>query len=109
MRLITGAVAALLRNTGVLHRAAGTQIGIGLSRLHMSNGRKRRPRDPNQLGKLIVDVARGEVEDRPPKDHHPDHSPPISNRSEASLSRRPERRRARMARSICASLKAASA
>jgi hypothetical protein len=26
----------------------------------------KRPRDPNQLGKFIVDVATGEVEDRPP-------------------------------------------
>jgi hypothetical protein len=25
--------------------------------------RSRRPRDPNQLGKLIVDIATGEVED----------------------------------------------
>jgi hypothetical protein len=28
--------------------------------------RRKRPRDPNQLGKFIVDVATGEVEDRPP-------------------------------------------
>jgi hypothetical protein len=28
--------------------------------------RRKRPRDPNQLGKLIVDIAAGEVEDRPP-------------------------------------------
>jgi hypothetical protein len=27
---------------------------------------RKRPRDPNQLGKLIVDIASGEVEDRPP-------------------------------------------
>jgi hypothetical protein len=27
--------------------------------------RSRRPRDPNQLGKLIVDIATGEVEDTP--------------------------------------------
>lgn len=26
--------------------------------------RKRRPRDPNQLGKLIIDIATGEVEDK---------------------------------------------
>jgi hypothetical protein len=26
----------------------------------------KRPRDPNQLGKLIIDIAAGEVEDRPP-------------------------------------------
>jgi hypothetical protein len=30
-----------------------------------SKGRKR-PRDPNQLAKLIVDIASGEVEDRDP-------------------------------------------
>jgi len=30
-----------------------------------SKGRKR-PRDPNQLGKLIVDISVGEVEDRVP-------------------------------------------
>ncbi|HEY4896660.1 MAG TPA: hypothetical protein VII01_11275 [Solirubrobacteraceae bacterium] len=28
--------------------------------------RSRRPRDPNQLGKLIVDIATGEVEDEQP-------------------------------------------
>ncbi|HEY1474580.1 MAG TPA: RNA-binding protein [Pseudolabrys sp.] len=27
---------------------------------------KKRPRDPNQLAKLIVDIASGEIEDRPP-------------------------------------------
>jgi hypothetical protein len=27
---------------------------------------RRRPRDPNQLGKLVIDIATGEVEDRPP-------------------------------------------
>ena len=31
----------------------------------MSDHRKR-PRDPNQLGKLIIDIATGQVEDRPP-------------------------------------------
>jgi hypothetical protein len=31
----------------------------------MSDHRKR-PRDPSQLAKLIVDIAAGEVEDRPP-------------------------------------------
>jgi len=30
--------------------------------------RSRRPRDPNQLGKLIVDIATGEVEDTPEDD-----------------------------------------
>jgi hypothetical protein len=30
--------------------------------------RSRRPRDPNQLGKLIVDIATGEVEDAEPGD-----------------------------------------
>ncbi len=32
--------------------------------------RKPRPRDPNQLAKLIVDIATGQVEDRP--DPHPE-------------------------------------
>jgi hypothetical protein len=32
----------------------------------MSIGRKRRPRDPAQLAKLIVDIATGQVEDREP-------------------------------------------
>ena len=27
---------------------------------------KKRPRDPSQLGKLIVEIATGQVEDRPP-------------------------------------------
>jgi hypothetical protein len=26
----------------------------------------KRPRDPNQLGKFIVDIAVGEIKDRPP-------------------------------------------
>jgi hypothetical protein len=29
-------------------------------------GRAKRPRDPNQLGKLMIDIATGQVEDRPP-------------------------------------------
>jgi hypothetical protein len=34
--------------------------------------RPKRPRDPNQLGKFIVDVATGEVDDRePPTDKDP--------------------------------------
>jgi hypothetical protein len=28
--------------------------------------RKKRPRDPNQLGKMIVDISVGEIEDRGP-------------------------------------------
>jgi hypothetical protein len=28
--------------------------------------RKKRPRDPNQLGKMIVDISVGEIEDRAP-------------------------------------------
>jgi len=27
---------------------------------------RKRPRDANQLGKLIIDIATGQVEDRPP-------------------------------------------
>jgi hypothetical protein len=27
---------------------------------------RKRPRDPNQLGKLIIDIATGQVPDRPP-------------------------------------------
>ena len=32
----------------------------------MADKQRKRPRDPNQLGKLIVDIAVGEIEDRPP-------------------------------------------
>jgi hypothetical protein len=32
----------------------------------MPDRSRKRPRDPNQLGKLIVDIATGQVEDRPP-------------------------------------------
>jgi hypothetical protein len=33
---------------------------------------RNRPRDPNQLGKLIIDIATGQVEDRPPTpEEHP--------------------------------------
>src|SRR3546814_11615439 len=32
----------------------------------MIENRKKRPRDPNQLAKLIVDIATGEEEDRSP-------------------------------------------
>jgi hypothetical protein len=33
----------------------------------MSTKRLKRPRDPIQLGKLIVDIATGQVEDRTPE------------------------------------------
>ena len=33
--------------------------------------RKKRPRDANQLGKSIVDIATGEVEDREPTSEEP--------------------------------------
>jgi hypothetical protein len=32
----------------------------------LQNVLERRPRDPNQLGKLVIDIATGAVEDRPP-------------------------------------------
>lgn len=32
----------------------------------MPDRSRKRPRDPNQLAKLIVDIATGEVEDTPP-------------------------------------------
>jgi hypothetical protein len=35
----------------------------------MSTKRLKRPRDPIQLGKLIVDIATGQVEDRAPEKH----------------------------------------
>jgi hypothetical protein len=31
----------------------------------MPDRSRKRPRDPNQLGKLIVDIATGEIEDTP--------------------------------------------
>ena len=34
----------------------------------MPDRSRKRPRDPSQLGKLIVDIATGEVEDTPPDD-----------------------------------------
>jgi hypothetical protein len=34
----------------------------------MPDRSRKRPRDPNQLGKLIVDLATGEVEETPPED-----------------------------------------
>jgi len=34
----------------------------------MPDRSRKRPRDPNQLGKLIVDLATGEAEERPPED-----------------------------------------
>lgn len=34
----------------------------------MPDRSRKRPRDPNQLGKLIVDIATGEVEDVAPDD-----------------------------------------
>ena len=33
----------------------------------MTEARKKRPRDPAQLAKFVVDVATGEVEDRKPE------------------------------------------
>jgi hypothetical protein len=32
----------------------------------MPEQRRKRPRDPAQLAKLMIDIASGEVEDRPP-------------------------------------------
>jgi hypothetical protein len=32
----------------------------------MADKHRKRPGDPNQLGKLVIDIATGEVEDRPP-------------------------------------------
>jgi hypothetical protein len=32
----------------------------------MPEARRKRPRDPAQLAKLMIDIASGEVEDRPP-------------------------------------------
>lgn len=32
----------------------------------MADKHRKRPRDPNQLGKLIVGIATGDVPDRPP-------------------------------------------
>jgi hypothetical protein len=32
----------------------------------MAQKRPKRPRDPNQLAKLVVEIATGQVEDRPP-------------------------------------------
>jgi hypothetical protein len=34
----------------------------------MPDRSRRRPRDPNQLGKLIVDIASGDVDDTPADD-----------------------------------------
>jgi hypothetical protein len=34
----------------------------------MPDRSRKRPRDPNQLAKLIVDIATGEAEDTPPDD-----------------------------------------
>lgn len=33
---------------------------------------RKRPRDPNQLGKLIIDIATGQVPDRDPKEREKD-------------------------------------
>ncbi|MGN6373917.1 MAG: histone H1 [Solirubrobacteraceae bacterium] len=33
----------------------------------MPDRSRKRPRDPNQLGKLIVDIATGEADDSPPQ------------------------------------------
>lgn len=34
----------------------------------MTTDRPKRPRDPNQLAKLMVDIATGEAQDAPPAD-----------------------------------------
>jgi len=39
----------------------------------MTGQRRKRPRDPAQPGKLVIDIATGEVEDRPPT---PEETPP---------------------------------
>jgi hypothetical protein len=37
----------------------------------MPDRSRKRPRDPNQLGKLIVDIATGEADDAPDDDKNP--------------------------------------
>jgi hypothetical protein len=32
----------------------------------MAEKHRKRPRDPNQLAKLVVEIATGQIEDRPP-------------------------------------------
>jgi hypothetical protein len=49
----------------------------------MIDSRKKRPRDPAQLAKLIVDIATGEVEDREPTPEEQGKNP-----SAAALGRR---------------------
>jgi hypothetical protein len=56
----------------------------------MAEARRKRPRDPNQLGKLVVDIATGEVEDRPPTPEEQGKDP-----SAAALGRKGGRARAR--------------
>jgi hypothetical protein len=36
------------------------------------NTHRKRPRDPNQLGKLIIDIATGQVSDHDPKEREKD-------------------------------------
>jgi hypothetical protein len=55
-------------------------------------GRKR-PRDPNQLAKLIVDIASGQVEDHDPTPEEQGKTPPSSaGRPLPSISNEPEER-----------------
>ncbi|MGO9322204.1 MAG: histone H1 [Solirubrobacteraceae bacterium] len=52
----------------IVHRRAllpTSVVKIGATIRAMPDRSRKRPRDPNQLAKLIVDIATGEVEDTP--------------------------------------------
>lgn len=51
----------------------------------MPDRSRKRPRDPNQLGKLIVDLATGEAEDKPPP---PDSTAPGKDPNAVALGRK---------------------
>jgi hypothetical protein len=55
-----------------VHLDAGFPIGVSHAIFtHMATRRLKRPRDPIQLGKLIVDIATGQVEDHEPDTRDP--------------------------------------
>ncbi len=51
-------------------------------------GRVKRPRDPAQLAKLMIDIASGEVEDRGPSAKSPKRTTRHQDRAKSSISRK---------------------
>jgi hypothetical protein len=56
----------IFRKWALAHPRSNLPALPATSRCRVAEHRRKRPRDPAQLAKLVVDIATGEVEDREP-------------------------------------------